>query len=141
MGLKSPRPTRAVPAATMQVLEQKPDSLDVPAELIKLKQQDGLYRESTGGITVADNGSFAVNLPIPSRLSPGAYTVEIFALRNGSVSGSVAAPVNVRLVGMPAWIDDMARNSSLLYGILSTLVAILGGLAIGMVFQGKGGAH
>jgi len=42
---------------------------------------------------------------------------------------------------MPAWIDDMARNSSLLYGILSTLVAILGGLAIGMVFQGKGGAH
>lgn len=126
---------------SIQVLEQKPDSLDVPAELVKLKQQDGLYRESTGGITVADNGSFAVNLPIPSRLSPGTYTVEIFALRNGSVSGSVAAPVNVRLVGMPAWIDDMARNSSLLYGILSTLVAILGGLAIGMVFQGKGGAH
>lgn len=29
--------------------ENKGDALDIPAELIKLKQQDGLYRESTRG--------------------------------------------------------------------------------------------
>ena len=49
--------------------------------------------------------------------------------------------MSVKLVGMPAWIDDMARNSSLLYGILSTLVAIFGGLGIGLICQSKGGAH
>ena len=121
--------------------ENKGDALDIPAELIKLKQQDGLYRESTRGITVADNGSFTANMPIPSRMSPGAYTLEVFALRNGSIAGSASAPVTVRLVGMPAWIDHMARDNSLLYGILSTLIAILGGLAIGIVFQSRGGAH
>ena len=121
--------------------ESKGDALDIPAELIKLKQQDGLYREDTQGITVADNGSFTANMRIPSRMSPGAYTLEVYSLRNGSVAGSASAPVTVRLVGMPAWIDHMARDNSLLYGILSTLIAILGGLAIGMVFQSRGGAH
>lgn len=123
------------------VEEGTSDSLDIPAELIKLKRQDGLYREETRGITVADNGSFRADIAIPSRMSPGEYRVEIFALRNGSISGSASAPVTVRLVGMPAWIDHMARDNSLLYGILSTLVAIFGGLAIGMIFQSKGGAH
>lgn len=126
---------------SIQVQEPKSDGLDIPAELIKLKQQDGLYRETAEGVTVTGNGGFSVNLPIPSRLSPGAYTLEVFALRNGSVCGSISAPVSVKLVGMPAWIDNMARNNSLLYGILSTLVAIFGGLGIGMIFQSKGGAH
>lgn len=125
----------------IRVQEQKSDSLDLAGELIKLKQQDGLYRETTGGIAMAENGSFTADLRIPSRLSPGIYSVEIFALHDGVISGSASTPVSVRLVGMPAWIDDMARNSSFLYGILSTLVAILGGLAIGLIFQSKGGAH
>ncbi len=126
---------------SVTVQEGKDKTIDIPAELVKLKQQDGLYRETTGGITVADNGSFTADLSIPSRLSPGAYTVEVFALNNNSILGSATAPVTVRLVGMPAWIDHMARDNSLLYGILSTLVAIFGGLAIGMIFQSKGGAH
>ena len=125
----------------IKVQEHKADNLDLAAELIKLKQQDGLYREATGGITMSENGSFSADLRIPSRLSPGAYAVEIFALHEGSIVGSVSTPVSVKLVGMPAWIDDMARNSSLLYGILSTLVAIFGGLAIGLICQSKGGAH
>lgn len=125
----------------IKVQEQKSDNLDIPSELIKLKQQDGLYREKTEGIRIAENGSFSIDMRIPSRLSPGDYAVEVFALHNGDISGSVSAPVKVRLVGMPAWIDNMARNNSLLYGILSTLVAIAGGLAIGLVFQSKGGAH
>lgn len=125
----------------VSVQEGSDSALDIPAELVKLKQHDGLYRESTGGISVAENGSFAADMPIPSRLSPGAYTLEVFALSNSGISGSATAPVTVKLVGMPAWIDHMARDNSLLYGILSTLVAIFGGLAIGMVFQSKGGAH
>jgi Putative transmembrane protein (Alph_Pro_TM). len=125
----------------IKVQEHKADNLDLAAELIKLKQQDGLYRETTGGIIMAENGSFSADLRIPSQLSPGTYAVEIFALHDGSIVGSVSTPVSVKLVGMPAWIDDMARNSSLLYGILSTLVAIFGGLAIGLICQSKGGAH
>ncbi|MTJ92290.1 MAG: hypothetical protein F8N36_05435 [Desulfovibrio sp.] len=125
----------------IKVQEQMANDLDLAAELIKLKQQDGLYRETTGGITTAENGRFSADLRIPSRLSPGTYAVEIFALNEGSIAGSVSAPVSVKLVGMPAWIDDMAKNSSLLYGILSTLVAIFGGLAIGLLCQSKGGAH
>ncbi|MDR3043914.1 MAG: TIGR02186 family protein [Desulfovibrio sp.] len=116
------------------------DALDVPAELVRLKQHDGLYREGVGGITVTDDGTFSAELAIPSRMSPGTYTVEVFALRDGQVAGSTSAPVRAELVGAPAWLAHMAFDRGLLYGVLATLVAILAGLAVGLVFQSKG-AH
>ena len=61
---------------------QGADVLDVPAELVRLKQHDGLYREGVGGITVTDDGAFSAELDIPSRMSPGTYTVDVFALRD-----------------------------------------------------------
>ncbi|HEU6437785.1 MAG TPA: TIGR02186 family protein [Nitratidesulfovibrio sp.] len=116
------------------------DALDVPAELVRLKQQDGLYREGVGGITVTDDGAFSAELAIPSRMSPGTYTVDVFALRDGQVVGSTSVPVRAELVGAPAWLAHMAFDRGLLYGVLATLVAILAGLAVGLVFQSKG-AH
>ncbi|MBZ2172540.1 TIGR02186 family protein [Nitratidesulfovibrio sp. SRB-5] len=119
---------------------QGADTLDVPAELVRLKQHDGLYREGVGGITVTDDGAFSAELAIPSRMSPGTYTLDVFALRDGQVVGSTSVPVRAELVGAPAWLAHMAFDRGLLYGVLATLVAILAGLAVGMVFQSKG-AH
>lgn len=124
----------------IQAQEGKADGIDLPGELLKLKEHDGLYREAAKGVTVAADGAFSVDMPIPSRMSPGAYSLDVFALHNGVVAGKVSAPVTVKLVGMPAWIDHMATRQSLLYGILSTLVAIFGGLLIGLVCQRRG-AH
>lgn len=124
----------------IQAREGTTSGIDLPAELIKLKEHDGLYREEVKGVSVKPNGDFAVDMPIPSRMSPGAYSLDVFALRNGVVEGRVSSPVTVKLVGMPAWIDHMATKQSLLYGILSTLVAIFGGLLIGLVCQRRG-AH
>lgn len=116
------------------------EGLDIPAEFIKLKAEDGLYSEAANGVSVSADGRFSINLPIPSRMSPGAYSVDVFALRNGAVAGNASTPVTVKLVGAPAWIAHMAFDHSTLYGILSALVAIFAGLAIGIVFQSRG-AH
>ena len=113
-------------------------------ELLKLKQKEGLYREMLGNISYesASQGQkgFLAQVPIPSRLSPGDYVVELDAVRNGEVIARAEQPVTVSLVGFPALLAGLAFDHSALYGILATIIALLAGLAIGLVFQSRG-AH
>ncbi len=113
-------------------------------ELLKLKQSEGLYRETIGNITYGapseGQKTFQAIIPIPSRLTPGAYTVELAAVRNGEVIAHSEQPVVANLVGFPAMLAGLAFGHSALYGILATIIALLAGLGIGMVFQSKG-AH
>lgn len=112
-------------------------------EFLKLKQKEGLYREMFGNISYgsASEGqkTFRAEVPIPSRLSPGAYMVELDAVRNGEVIARAEQPVTVSLVGFPALLAGLAFGHSALYGILATIIALLAGLGIGLVFQGRGG--
>lgn len=120
------------------------DRAEAFAELIKLKNSEGLYRETSGNITygAAANGQrdFRGEITIPSRLSPGEYVVELVAVNGDGVVARAERSVTVKLVGFPALLAGLAFNHAALYGILATVIALLAGLAIGMVFDSKG-AH
>lgn len=113
-------------------------------ELLKLKQSEGLYNEIIGNISYgpAHDGtkSFKADIPIPSRLSPGAYMLELAAVSKGEIIATAQTPITVNLVGFPAMLSNLAFGHSALYGILATAIALLAGLAVGMIFQSKG-AH
>ena len=114
-------------------------------ELVKLKKEEGLYREVSGNVHFepASDGrkNFRADIPVPSRLLPGNYIVELSVIRNGVIESRAEQPIEVKLVGIPAFLSNLAFGHSALYGILATLIALLGGLAIGVIFQSKGGAH
>ncbi len=116
------------------------------AELFNLKIQEELYQEQTGNISynapVQGYKSFSMKINIPSRLSPGNYTVNVYTVRNGQIIGRTEKRVEAGLTGIPAFIANLAFDHSLMYGILATIIAIAGGLVVGYFFQGsKGGSH
>ncbi|MGC8491457.1 MAG: TIGR02186 family protein [Syntrophobacteraceae bacterium] len=117
---------------------------DVFAEFIKLKKKEGLYREMTGNITYAKaaNGqkTFRALIPLPSRLKPGTYTVDISAVQDGRIVAHAQKTLEAKLEGLPALMSAMAFNHSILYGVFASIIALLAGLGIGLVFQSKG-AH
>lgn len=115
-------------------------------EFLKLKKKEGLYEVQEGGITYgpASNGlrTFSCGLDVPSKLRQGIYQVEVFAVRDGkTVVGHMSEDVHAELEGLPALITSVAYDHSLLYGIFATLIAILAGLFMTVVFRDKGGAH
>jgi uncharacterized protein (TIGR02186 family) len=120
------------------------DSSGAFEELLKLKKNEGLYRESIGNVTYepgpGDSKKFQAGIPIPSRLSPGEYFAELSVIKDGKIIAQSRQPVTVKLIGFPALLAKLAFGSAALYGVLATVIAILSGLAIGMVFQSKG-AH
>ena len=118
--------------------------IDIEKELLQLKENEGLYRESGEKIVLGPDQdgkrTFSAELEIPSALAPGNYHVEAIAVRDGRVTGRGETSVSAELIGFPAWLSKLAFERSLLYGIMATVIAIISGLAIGLVFQSKG-AH
>jgi hypothetical protein len=113
-------------------------------EFLKLKQKEGLYKEILGNIrygAVSDGQkTFHAVIPVPSRLFPGSYVLELVAVRNGEVIARVNQPVTVKLAGFPALLARLAFGFPALYGVLATIIALITGLVIGVVFQSRG-AH
>jgi len=114
-------------------------------EFLKLKESQGLYGIETGKVTYGEaesrGKSFEAVLEIPPRLTPGKYSVETFAVKNGSVAAKTTAELQVKQVGLPAFISRLAFERGALYGLLATIIAIAAGLLIGVIFKGEKGAH
>jgi len=119
-------------------------AINIEKELLQLKEGEGLYSENGHGITLGpDEGSsrsFSAELVIPSALAPGSYRLEAVAVQDSQVVAQGETSVTAKLIGFPAWLSRLAFEKSLLYGIMATVIAIVSGLAIGLVFQSKG-AH
>lgn len=111
------------------------------SEVLKLKRREGLYRQGTGSVVLGEASggqrTFKASVAIPSRLSPGGYAMEVFAVRDGKVVAQAAKAVDVNLTGVTAMMADLAFNHDAWYGVLASIIAILAGLGIGLVFQSK----
>ena len=121
------------------------DSDAIFTEFLKLKESEGLYAIETDKVTYGEaksrGKSFEAVLQIPPHLTPGKYSVETFAVKDGTVSAKTTAELQVRQVGLPAFISRLAFNRGALYGLLATIVAIAAGLLMGVIFKGEKGAH
>lgn len=117
------------------------DRASLVSEFLSLKRHEGLYRETRGAVSLGeDKGTsrdFHAELALPSRLSAGQYTLEIFAVKDGQIVARASRPFDVKLVGVPALVADLAFNHGAWYGVLASIIAILAGLGIGMIFQSK----
>ena len=113
-------------------------------EFFKLKRKEGLYAVHDQSVIYHnDKGdrSFTCNIVVPSAIHEGTYTVKTSVIQNGRVAQTVLTPLKVEEVGLPAMIRSLAFDSSLIYGILATVIAILAGLLTGFIFKDEKGAH
>jgi len=115
-------------------------------EFIKLKKKSGLYALVGNGIryTGEVNGelkSFSCDVTLPASLPQGKYKVEVYSIEDGMVTGHAEREIKAEEVGIPAWISSLAFQHGTLYGILAVLVAVCGGLLMGVLFKGEKAAH
>lgn len=112
-------------------------------ELIKLKESDKLYQIYDGMINIKplEQGVWdqadAV-LDVPAKISPGTYSLDLITFKDGKSTLLHSSNIEVKLVGIPAMISNLAFKNGLWYGILAVIIATLSGLLIGVVFESKG---
>jgi len=113
-------------------------------ELIKLKEADNLYNIFEGAIQIKTlekgvwNRANAI-LELPAKIYPGTYTLELIAFKEGKGRLVQASTIEVKLVGFPALVSNLAARKGLLYGTLAVIIATFSGLIIGIIFSARGG--
>ncbi len=106
------------------------------ADFLRLKEQEGTYREQSGHVNLVPVGSgtqYALDFDWPKKLPPGSYRVAVYACRGGKVVAQSAASLQLMEVGFPAYITMLASSKPWFYGIGSVLVAVLAGFMIDLI--------
>ena len=110
-------------------------------EFIRLKQGQGLYNIHPGEVKLSpagDDHELAEALFwLPTRIAPGTYQVCLTALGKAQTVQKQCVPLEVAMVGLPAFLSSLARDSEALYGILAVVIAMATGLLTGVIFKKK----
>ncbi len=103
-------------------------------ELIRGQQRERLYDFEEGAVE-REGDTFRTTFFWPPDAPSGRYFVEAYAVRAGRVVGSAKTEVDVRTVGIEAWVRALARTHGLLYGLLSVGLAGITGLVASLAFD------
>lgn len=122
-----------------------PEDMDMDkqfGEFLKLKTHEGLYgiHENTVTYTAAgqEMKAFQCDLTIPCAVPSGEYTVTTFFLKNGKMLDKNEQQLKIKETGLPELINTLAFDHSVIYGILSVLIAIGAGFITGLFFKSSG---
>ncbi len=103
------------------------DPLKFQEAAIRLSRSAGVYSEADDGVEIIGRTLFQTSIGLPSNLVEGDYEARVFLLRDRQVLDRFATTLEVRKVGLERFLYTLAHEQSLLYGLLSVLVALLAG--------------
>lgn len=111
------------------------DAVSFTEALIRLRENNGLYRLDQGSVKLVDQTLFRADVRLPANLIEGEYKTRIFLLRDGQVVDIYRAPIEVRKVGLERWLYRLAFDQPLLYGLMSLAVAVIAGWGASEIFR------
>jgi uncharacterized protein (TIGR02186 family) len=107
--------------------------------LMKIKVEAGLYAiDDTGRIEIKDGKKFDYYFDFPPDAKPGQYNVEYFLIKDKKLVGKASDSIQIKKVGIVAFIAREAEENPVIYGICAVLIALGAGLAVGFVFKDTG---
>lgn len=134
------------PAASAQLSSTVPEGGDPSAyraALVRLRREQGLYQEYSGraladqrgGLTMYQGGLFRAVVRLPANAPIAQYYADTYLFRDGRLISSQRVPISIARVGFERRIHDLATNWSLLYGILTVLLALAAGWVAANLFR------
>lgn len=104
------------------------------AGLVQMRREEGLYRELPDGVTISEQVLYQARIALPSNVTPGLYSAETFAIRDGRVLTSASSEVDVRKVGFGRDVERFSETAGIRYGILVIALSIVMGWLAGRLF-------
>jgi len=102
---------------------------------VRLEKQQGLYRESATAVTFLTPTVFRAAIPMPAAVPTGNYKIEVELLANGNLVARTDTALEVIKAGFEQYVADAARDYGLLYGMATSMMALLIGWFASIVFR------
>lgn len=103
--------------------------------VVRLKQRDHLYPREDFGVGFVGRSLFRTSMRLPANVPVSALQAHVYLFRDGALISTYTAPVKLERRGVEAFIHRFATRHSLLYGLVTVLLAIGAGLAASTLFR------
>jgi uncharacterized protein (TIGR02186 family) len=102
---------------------------------IKIKSDQGLYREVSNGVTFLAPTLFRASIPLPAEVPIGTYEVDVRLFADGAQIARAPAPFEVSKSGFEQVVTSAARDHGVLYGLATAMMALATGWFASVVFR------
>ncbi|MBV9531613.1 MAG: TIGR02186 family protein [Bradyrhizobium sp.] len=130
LGLNSVLLTQRIGADYTDVVPNDP----FRSAFVRLQRQSGLYREDTFAVTFITPTLFRTGIPLPGRVPIGTYDVEIKLFSGGTPVTHTDTTFEIVKVGFEQFVANTARQNGLMYGLVTTAMALMTGWIASLVF-------
>jgi len=103
--------------------------------LVDLRRRSGLWSEQEGRIGITQNILYQARITIPAAVPVGAYSAEIYLIRDGKVIARSATPITIDKSGFERWVYVAAQTHGLAYGLAAVALALLAGWSAGLIVR------
>jgi len=105
-------------------------------ELILIRERDRRFSFAEEGVR-RDGNKYQASFFWPPDGPPGLYRIEAYAVNRGRVVATAETEVEVRAVGVEAWIRSLATSHGILYGLFAVGLAAVAGLSVSLLLGGR----
>lgn len=103
--------------------------------LIRLRKQRRLYIDDPAGVTFITPTLFRATIRLPAESPVGIYDVDVRLFADGTNLARASSALEVVKVGIEQFIVTAARDHGILYGLFTTLMALMTGWFASIVFR------
>jgi len=102
---------------------------------VRLQMQNGLYRQSGTAVTFLTPTVFRAAIPLPANVPTGSYPIDVKLFSGGEMVARTNSALEVIKAGFEQYVADAARDYGLLYGLATSLMALIIGWFASVVFR------
>jgi uncharacterized protein (TIGR02186 family) len=102
---------------------------------IRIKKEQGLYREEPTGVTFLTPTLFRASIPLPATVPVGGYEVDVKLFGDGAVIARTNSAFEIIKVGFEQFVATAARDYGFLYGLATAAMALMTGWLASIVFR------
>jgi uncharacterized protein (TIGR02186 family) len=101
---------------------------------LRLKTDDGLYREQIGVEFIGD-AIFRTTLDLPANIPTGHYNLVVYLFSGNSLIANAEDTIQVSKIGFEELMFSFSRNQALVYGFTCVVLALFTGWLAGVIFR------
>ena len=113
----------------------QPQDAEFHEAFVRVKREQGLYRELNNTVTFLTPTLFRATVPLPSNVPIGEYEIQLKLFSDGVMIAQEVTAFEIVKVGFEQYIANAAREQGLLYGIATAMLALLTGWLGSVIFR------